>query len=243
MTNKHTIFIADLHLGPAEPKVVNLFLKFLEGIAPQTEALYILGDLFKFWVGDDDTSEFNEQIKTALKTLNQKIPIYLMPGNRDFVLGQAFAKASGCTLLPDPCKIDLYNQPTLLTHGDILCTKDIKHCFFRAITRLPFAIAIFLKLPLKFRIWLASNIQKYSAKTKLSKNKNTLLPQINAVKKLMIKYNTNQIIHGHIHNVEVANFTINNQKMSRTSLGEWNDTGGSVLIYYPNGQYKFKNFK
>jgi UDP-2,3-diacylglucosamine hydrolase len=241
--NKHTIFIADLHLSPAEPKTVNLFFKFFEGIAPQTEALYILGDLFKFWVGDDDTSEFNEQIKTALKTLSHKIPIYLMPGNRDFILGQYFAKACGCTLLPDPCKIDLYNKPTLLTHGDILCTKDIKHCFFRAITRLPFAIAIFLKLPLKFRIWLASNIQKYSAKTKLTKNKNSLLPQINAAKKLMTKYNTSQIIHGHIHNVETEEFTLNNQKMLRLSLGEWNDAGGSVLIYYPDGQREFKSFK
>ena len=241
--NKHTIFIADLHLSPAEPKVVNLFFKFLESITPQSEALYILGDLFKFWVGDDDTSEFNEQIKQALKALSHKTPIYLMPGNRDFVLGQTFAKTSGCTLLPDPCKIDLYNKPTLLMHGDILCTKDIKHCFFRAITRLPFAITVFLKLPLKFRIWLASNIQKYSAKTKLSKNKNTLLPQITTIKKLMTKYNTSQIIHGHIHNVEVEEFTLNTQKMNRISLGEWTDAGGSVLIYYPDGQYEFKSFK
>lgn len=241
--NKHTIFIADLHLSPTEPKVSALFFEFIEEVAPSTEALYILGDLFKFWVGDDDTSEFNEQIKMELKTLSRKIPIYLMPGNRDFILSQAFAKACGCTLLPDPCKIDLYKKPTLLAHGDILCTKDTKHRLFRAITHLPFAIAMFLKLPLQFRIWLASNLQKHSAKTKLSKNKNILLPQITAINKLMTRYNTNQIIHGHIHNVEVEKFTIGDRKMNRISLGEWTNVAGSVLVYYQDGQYEFKSFK
>lgn len=237
--NNYTIFIADLHLSPTEPKITGLFIKFAKEIAPQADALYILGDLFKFWAGDDDNSAFNKQIKLTLKTISNKIPVYLMPGNRDFILGKNFAKESGCILISDPYKIDLYNKPTLLTHGDILCTKDTKHNIFRAITRLPHGIAIFLKLPLKFRIWLASRIQKYSAKTKLSKNKNCLLPQIIAIKKLINNYNSNQIIHGHIHKIEEAEFTINNQKIKRISLGEWNDSG-NILIYYQNGQYEFK---
>ena len=186
--NNHIIFIADLHLSPTQPKVTNLFFKFIEDTAPKADALYILGDFFKFWVGDDDRSIFNEQIKKALKTISSKIPVYLMPGNRDFILGQTFAKESGCILISDPYKIDLYNKPTLLTHGDILCSKDMKHCIFRTITRFPHGIAIFLKLPLKFRTWLASSIQKYSAKTKLSKDKSTLLPQTSTIKKLMVKF-------------------------------------------------------
>ncbi|CAL7964176.1 UDP-2,3-diacylglucosamine hydrolase [Gammaproteobacteria bacterium] len=239
--NNYTIFIADLHLSTTQPKVTNLFFKFIEDIAPKADSLYILGDFFKFWVGDDDRSVFNERIKKALKTISSKIPVYLMPGNRDFILDQTFAKESGCILIPDPYKIDLYNRPTLLTHGDILCTKDIKHRVFRTITRFPHGIAIFLKLPLKFRIWLASSIQKYSAKTKLFKDKNTLLPQTNTIKKLMAKFAASQIIHGHIHRTWEDEFTINNQKMRRISLGEWTNSG-SILIYYQNGQHEFKNF-
>lgn len=240
--NNYTIFIADLHLSPTQPIVTNLFLKFIKDITPKADALYILGDFFKFWAGDDDNSRFNEQIKQALQAISSKIPVYLMPGNRDFILGQTFAKESGCILIPDPYKIDLYSKPTLLTHGDILCTKDIKHRFFRAITRLPYGITIFLKLPLKFRIWLASTIQEYSAKTKLLKNKNILQPQPDTIKKLMTKFATKQIIHGHIHRVEENEFVINGQNMKRLSLGEWNDSAGSILIYHQNGQYKFKSF-
>ena len=132
----HTAFISDLHLSPTEPKTVELFFKFLKELSPQTEALYILGDFFKFWSGDDDRSEFNEKIKEALKTASAKIPVYFMPGNRDFILGEVFTKESGCTLLPDPYKINLYNRPTLLTHGDILA-HDIKHRAFRFIIRFP----------------------------------------------------------------------------------------------------------
>ncbi|EKE00650.1 MAG: UDP-2,3-diacylglucosamine hydrolase [uncultured bacterium] len=237
--SNYTIFISDLHLSPTEPEITNLFLKFIEDISPTTDALYILGDFFKFWVGDDDTSVFNEQIKKALQLASSKTTIYLMSGNRDFILGQTFAKESGCILITDPYKIDLYQRPTLLTHGDILCTKDIKHRMFRAITRIPCGISIFLKLPLTIRTWFARNLQKYSAKTKLSKDKNTMLPQISAIRKLMVKFDCNQIIHGHTHIIETEEFTVNDQKMRRISLGEWTDHG-SILIYHSDGQYEFK---
>jgi UDP-2,3-diacylglucosamine hydrolase len=108
----------------------------------------------------------------------------------------------------------------VLTHGDILCTKDTKHRIFRAITRIPFGIKLFLKFPFKFRFWLASNIQKHSAKTKLSKDKSIMLPQTNAVKKLLLQFNSKQIIHGHIHLVEIEELDVNGEKMKRISLGE-----------------------
>ena len=237
--NNQIIFIADLHLSPTTPKLTSLFDKFITDIAPKADALYILGDLFKFWAGDDDCSAFNEQIKSALKSLN--IPKYLMPGNRDFLLGQTFATASGCTLLSDPSIINLYNQPTLLTHGDILCTKDLKHRIFRSITRLPYGIMTFLMLPLRLRIWLASNIQKYSAKTKLTKNKNILLPQISAMQKLSTRFHAKQLIHGHIHYPEIKEFTVASQKIRRIALGAWDDYG-NILSYYPNQQCEFKSF-
>jgi UDP-2,3-diacylglucosamine hydrolase len=239
--NNHTIFISDLHLSPTEPKITILFFKFLKELTPQTEALYILGDFFKFWAGDDNRSAFNEEIKRALKTTSIKIPIYFMPGNRDFILGEVFAKESGCTLIPDPYKINLYNRPTLLTHGDIL-SHDIKHRAFRIIIRFPYGIKLFLKLPLKIRIKIARTIQKYSARVKLTTNNKEFAPQPNIIKKFMNQFNTNQLIHGHTHKVATKDFSLDGQPMRRISLGAWDNNHGSILLYYPDGQFEFKNF-
>jgi UDP-2,3-diacylglucosamine hydrolase len=239
--NNNTVFISDLHLNPTESKITNLFLKFLENIASQTDALYILGDLFKFWAGDDDNSSFNEQIKQALKITSAKIPVYLMPGNRDFILGQIFAKETGCILLTDPCKIDLYNRPTMLTHGDIL-SHDIKHRAFRVIIRFPHGVKLFLKLPLKMRIRIASAIQKWSARNKLTTDNKEFQPQANAIKNLTTRFNVVQLIHGHTHNIATEEFNIGAQQMRRISLGEWSSDCGSILIYQQDGQFEFKKF-
>lgn len=220
---KHTLFTSDAHLSPTEPETAQLFLNFLKNVDPQADALYILGDLFKFWVGDDDRSEFNETIKLALKKLSAKIPIYLMPGNRDFTLGQVFAAESGCILLPDPYVINLHGTKIILTHGDILCTKDKMHGIFRKIIRLPFGINLFLKLPIKFRIWLASKIQSYSAKAKLKKSKNSMSVQPDAVQKILAKYNATKLIHGHTHYLEITE--------NRIALDEWRNAKTNVLIY------------
>lgn len=229
---KNTLFTSDAHLSPTEPEIAKLFLNFLENIDEQTDALYILGDLFKFWVGDDNASEFNKTIKQALKKLSAKIPIYLMPGNRDFTLGQTFTKESGCVLIPDPYVINLYGIQTVLTHGDILCTKDKMHCLFRKIIRIPFGINLFLKLPIKFRIWLASKIQSYSAKTKLKKAKNSMLVQPDAIQDLLIRHKAAKLIHGHTHCMETTE--------NRTALGEWRENKTNILSCCPNGDVILK---
>ena len=236
---RHTIFISDLHLSSTTVQTTELFVKFLEEIAIKADALYILGDLFQFWAGDDDHSPFNGQIKNALKAVGRQIPVYLMPGNRDFLLGERFAKESGCILIPDPYVIDLYGKKTVLTHGDILCTKDPKYWMFRKIIRFPFGLQIFLKLPLKFRVWFASKIQKYSAKTKSTKSKEVLAVQDTETKKLLNKFNAAQVIHGHIHIVEIAELIIDTKKAQRISLGEW-DKQSSILFYYDNHDFEFK---
>jgi UDP-2,3-diacylglucosamine hydrolase len=238
--NNRIVFISDLHLSPAEPKISNLFLKFLEDLASQADALYILGDLFKFWAGDDDNSVFNEQIKQALKIASAKIPVYIMPGNRDFILGQVFARETGCILIHDPHKITLYHKPTILTHGDLL-SHDIKHRAFRALVRLPHGIKLFLKLPLKMRIRIASAIQKWSARNKLTTDNKEFQPQTNAIKSFMARFNAVQLIHGHTHNIATEEFNFGAQQMRRISLGGWNDCG-SVLIYQQDGQFEFKRF-
>jgi UDP-2,3-diacylglucosamine hydrolase len=236
-----TLFIADLHLSPSEPEVAKLFCQFLE-TAVTADALYILGDLFKFWIGDDDHNEFNEQIKAALKKIGAKIPVYLMPGNRDFLLGEDFAKASNCTLIADPNKINLYGRPTVLTHGDILCTKDIKLKVFRKIIRIPAGLKLFLKLPLAMRHWMASTIQAHSARAKKFKPKKNLVPQIDTINNLLEKFNSTQIIHGHTHDSETEEYNLNNQKIRRISLGEWTATG-NILIYNSDGTFSFQDFQ
>ena len=229
--DNHTIFISDLHLCSTAPEVTKLFLQFAQTITPETDALYILGDLFQFWAGDDNCSPFNEQIKDLLKKISGKIPVYLMPGNRDFLLGEVFAKESGCILLADPCAINLYGKTTLLTHGDILCTKDIKYRMFRSFIRIPYGIKIFMNLPLGVRLWIANNMQKYSSKTKPLKNKNILAAQPEATKKLLTKFNSKQIIHGHTHIAEIEEFVMDAERARRISLGEW-DKQADILIYH-----------
>lgn len=235
---RYTIFISDLHLSSTAPETTKIFFKFLDEISEKVDALYILGDLFNFWVGDDDRSIFNEQIKNALKKTSGKIPIYLMPGNRDFLLAKVFAKESGCILITDPYKIDLYNKKTLLTHGDILCTSDIRYRIFRKIIRVPYGIKIFLKLPLVPRLWFASKIQKYSAMIRKSKSKEILEAKTEEAKKILDKLSLEQIIHGHIHIAESEELIMEKKTVRRISLGEWYRQG-NILIYHSNHNFEF----
>lgn len=236
-----TIFISDLHLSETAPGTAELLFEFADKIVSQQElqidALYILGDLFQYWGGDDDGSPFNEQIKTAIKKISSTIPVYIMPGNRDFLVGEKFANDCGAVLISDPRPIDLYGKITLLTHGDILCADDWKYRIFRTIIRIPYGIKAFLKLPLTVRLSVAHCIQQYSSKTKGLKNKLCLMPQLAAIQKLLIAYGAEQIIHGHIHIAESADIPLpyqHQQNAKRISLGEWTDKK-SVLICYPNG--------
>jgi len=128
----HTLFISDLHLDASRPAITELFLTFLRTEATQAHALYILGDLFEAWIGDDDPAPEHQTVIAALHELNaQGVELYFMHGNRDFLIGADFAAHSGCTLLADPTLIDLYGTPTLLMHGDTLCTDDIAYQNFR----------------------------------------------------------------------------------------------------------------
>ena len=236
--SNHTIFIADLHLSQDIPKTKEIFDRLVNEITEETDALYILGDLFQFWVGDDDRSFFNEEVKITLKKISNKTPIYLMNGNRDFLLDGTFSEESGCILISDPFAFDLYGKRTLLTHGDLLCTKNVKYRLFRFLIRIPFGLKIFLKFPLKFRTWFARNLQKYSAKSKKKKSKKTLAPQLTAAKKLLTNFKAQQIIHGHIHIEETEEFTFNNKKSIRISLGEWSNKG-RLLIYKKDHSFGF----
>lgn len=233
-----TIFISDLHLANNQPKTAQLFFDFLEHNIVDSDALYILGDLLQFWLGDDDNSSFNIKIKETLKKASAKVPIFIMAGNRDFLLGEKFANESGCRLISDPSVIDLYGRKTVLTHGDLLCSKDKRYLVFRKMIRFPFGIKLFLKLPLKIRLWVAQNMQKYSTKSKAKKDRKILAVGPEDVNKLLDSFNAPQLIHGHIHIAESEDFINNAKKARRISLGEW-DSRASILVYHNNHNFDF----
>ena len=231
----YTLFISDLHLDPLKPRSTELFKAFMEEKAPNADALYILGDFFEYWIGDDDRSTFNEQIKTWLRTATQRgLPIYLMHGNRDFLISSGFAREAGIRLIEDPTVISLYDRPTLLMHGDSLCTLDIEHQAFRRKTHHPFLCAAVLWLPLWVRRRFA---QLYRQKSQ--QRQATLMPTImdvtpQEVVRIMRDKEVDLLIHGHTHHPAIHPLSLNQTAAYRVVLGAWYEKG-SALSYHSNG--------
>lgn len=235
--NNTTLFVADLHLQVKEKRSTELFLTFLKK-AFDAEALYILGDFFVLWAGDDDNSLFVQQIKTALKELNlQGVAIYLMPGNRDFLIGEKFVKECGCKLLEDPTVINLYERKTLLTHGDGLTTKEPIYKLFRRITRNKMLWDLFFRLPLGLRKFLAWTIHTISClRIRNFSKAQILLNTKEAVALELQKYDCDQIIHGHIHLPMIIETS--GKKQRHIVLGDW-QSEASVLVYKNDGTTYF----
>jgi UDP-2,3-diacylglucosamine hydrolase len=167
---RHTLFISDLHLEPKRPDITRCFFNFLQNQAPQADALYILGDFFEVWIGDDEDTIFHRSIIAALKQLTDSgLSVYFMRGNRDFLIGQAFIRATGCHLLSDPTRIQLYGKDVLLAHGDALCTADHKHQNFRKYAQNPAYNRFFLWLPLFIRRAISRLLIKAIQKQKLQR--------------------------------------------------------------------------
>lgn len=232
--NKHTLFISDLHLQVSQSKITDIFQYFIENQARKAEAVYILGDLFEVWLGDDDNTPFNNHIKSLLKSLTLRgIPVYIMPGNRDFLLGQDFASQTGCMLISDPLKIELYGKTVLLKHGDDLCTDDIKHIQFRNKTRNKYLQKLFLCLPLFIRRWLAKKIRKISTESNYNKPMDIMDVNPQAVKQAMETAQVSQLIHGHTHRPAIL--------AERIVLAAWHDQG-NALIYWESGEHELIYF-
>ena len=221
-----TLFISDLHLCPERPKITQVFLDFLAQRGRQAQALYILGDFFDAWIGDDAMDDFALSIVQALRSLaDTGVKIYLMPGNRDFLYGKVFSALSGVTLIADPTCIDLYGKPTLLVHGDSLCTEDKSFQVFRYLIRHPLLCKIFLGLSLNFRTRFAANLRHKS--TDANKHKTAYLMDVSqqSVEKMMRRYQAIQLIHGHTHNPKVYDFNIDHHPARRIVLGAWENNG------------------
>lgn len=228
-----TLFISDLHLE--ESQGCTRFLEFINRDASQADALYILGDLFEVWVGDDDQSPFNQQIQSALYQLHQrKIPIFLLPGNRDFLLGSAFAKTTGCQILTDPCVIQLYGRPTLLLHGDLLCTQDHAYLAFREQAREPQYQQFFLQKPLSERKAIANQLRMASQQHTQNADEVIMDATPSEIPRLIKQYQVSQMIHGHTHRPSIHYFDMEQTTPLRhIVLCDWH-THGNALFYTPD---------
>ncbi|MBZ0087005.1 MAG: UDP-2,3-diacylglucosamine diphosphatase [Thermomonas sp.] len=226
-----TLFISDLHLDSTRPDMTGLFGQFLDGEARSADALYILGDLFEAWVGDDDPSETGAFVAQRLKALTQAgVPAYFIRGNRDFLLGDPYAARCGMTVLDDPTVIDLYGTPTLILHGDLLCTDDTAYQQFRTQTRAPQWQAQFLAQPLAARLAFAEQARAASraryGELQASGQSETITDVTPAtVQGWFARYGVTRMIHGHTHRPAIHD---EGNGHTRIVLGDWY-TQGSVL--------------
>jgi len=229
-----TWFIADLHLSPARPDITALFLQFLRQQAPNADALYILGDLFDAWIGDDDNSDFAQSIQAALAELTQQgVAVYFIAGNRDFLIGPSFAKRTGVTLLTEASVIDLYGCRTLIMHGDSLCTDDVSYQRFRRIIRHPWLTKLLLRLPLAWRMRIANKLRANSATQKPLTDAQLKIMDVNqcAVEEAMQQHQVQWLIHGHTHRPNIHQVTLANQALAqRIVLGDWYQQGSWLAV-------------
>lgn len=241
LMKNHTLFISDVHLRPSHKELTNRFAYFIQHQADQADALYILGDFFHRWIGDDDHNPFHDYIISLLKKISSNIPVYFMHGNHDFIIGNQFAKSTGITLIPDPSIIQLYDQKILLTHGDSLCTLDKKHQFYRKLYRNKGIKKILMLTPLRFRQNIAVNLRKKSITRTRDLPMHILDVKPESVVNLMKKFKTNILIHGHTHRPNIHEITIDNKIAHRIVLGDWHRQG-NYLIFQDNGSYELRHF-
>lgn len=230
-----TLFIADLHLQTEEPAITAGFLRFLQGDARHADALYILGDLFEAWIGDDDPNPLHRDIASALKALvNSGVPCFFIHGNRDFLLGKRFARDCGMTLLAEETVLDLYGRKVLIMHGDTLCTDDTGYLAFRAKVHTPWIQTLFLALPLFIRSRIAAKMRAGSKAANSSKSMTIMDVNPQAVVSVMEKHHVQWLIHGHTHRPDVHHLTVNGEPAQRVVLGAWH-TEGSMVKVTPEG--------
>ncbi|AUO65438.1 MULTISPECIES: UDP-2,3-diacylglucosamine diphosphatase [Citrobacter] len=226
-----TLFIADLHLCTEEPAITAGFLRFLAGEARQADALYILGDLFEAWIGDDDPNPLHREIAAAIKAVvDSGVSCFFIHGNRDFLIGKRFARESGMTLLPQEKVLNLYGRRVLILHGDTLCTDDAGYQAFRAKVHQRWLQTLFLALPLCIRKRVAARMRADSKAANRSKSLEIMDVNKHAVIAEMEKHHVQWLIHGHTHRPDVHPLTANGEPAFRVVLGAWHHEGSMVKV-------------
>ena len=225
------LLISDLHLEEERPDITRAFLHFLDTRARQAEALYILGDFFEVWIGDDAMSPFQHGIAGALRRLSDSgTRIYLMHGNRDFLLGKAFCREAGCTLLGEPHTVELAGEKVLLMHGDSLCTRDIGYQKMRRLLRNPLSLFILRNLPLNTRHQLARKLRSESRSQTRMKASDIVDVTPDEVQRVMGRYGVKTLIHGHTHRPDVHALQVDGQPARRIVLGDWDKYGWALQV-------------
>ncbi len=228
------LFVSDLHLDNKRPHIIAAFCRFLQEVS-DTDALYILGDLFEYWIGDDDPAVGLQSAINSLRDLSLSgIPVFFIHGNRDFLVGNAFANSTHCKILPEETIVELYGTPTLIMHGDTLCTDDIAYQKYRAKARNKWIQKTLLLLSVKQRLKIAERLRNKSITATQGKPSYIMDVNQNAVEQVMLNHNVQCLIHGHTHRPSIHDFTINGKAYKRIVLGDWYEQG-SVLRCTPNG--------
>jgi UDP-2,3-diacylglucosamine hydrolase len=230
-----TLFVSDLHLDATRPDIGAQFLGFLKSEALTADALYILGDLFESWIGDDDPNTHYAAIKAALGGLaGHGVPVYFMHGNRDFMIGEQFALETGVEILADPTVRDISGQRVLLSHGDAYCTDDEQYQAIRRMTRDPKWQQAMLQKPIAERQAIAAQARADSAAHGSTIDEKISDVNPHAIESVMAKHRVNLMLHGHTHRPAVHELTVTGRPARRIVLGDWYEQG-SVVRWDENG--------
>ena len=248
-----TRLISDLHLHPGAPDVSAGFLHWLEEQSSGSDALYLLGDIFEAWIGDDlldlagadptGNADLAARVARALKQLaDNGTAVYLMHGNRDFLLGERFAAEAGATLLPDPSVVELGGNPVLLMHGDSLCTRDEAYQAFRTQARHPLWQEQVLSMPLRERIALAKQLREQSGEAISNKAEDIMDVTPDEVAKAMAEHGVTLLIHGHTHRPGVHHLEVDGEPATRLVLGDWRPDKGWEIVVEDDGEPQLRDF-
>ena len=232
-------FLSDTHLSPEFPDIYDKFVRYLKSIQASADELYILGDLFDYWIGDDgiDLLGHNRAADALADLAASSTKISVMHGNRDFLIGQQFIDQISASLIPDPTTIELNGQTVLLMHGDSLCTDDIEHQEYRKTVLSPHWQESVLKLPVSERLSQAQYMRSESKKNKKAKTSVLMDVNDNTVKETMKEFDVRTLIHGHTHRPAVHNFTLNGKKATRYVLGDWGRGFDAVIRFDGSGTF------
>lgn len=250
---RHTYFISDVHLNPGQPQRTQAFLSWCKRQALEADAVYILGDFFDAWIGNDDVNAFTQEVKQGLKQLSDSgVKVYFLCGNHDFLIDQAFARDTGLALLDDPSCIELYGERVLLTHGDFMCSDDRLHLLFRRLGQIKLLRALYLALPLSWRRGIARYLQRHSQGH--IHEKNTYILDVNAatVVQWFKRHKVRYMIHGHTHKPEIHQVVLTHPSsdsnsepstLADTTIGQRCVLGcwyfnAEILVWYEDGSHK-----
>ncbi len=225
-------FISDLHLDPGRPDIADRFHAFLAGIEDRLDVLFILGDLFEYWVGDDgiDRCGYRDYVAALASAADRLDGLHLMHGNRDFLMGEALCRETGCTLVADPCVADIGGLRVLLAHGDAYCTDDIGHMSFRGQVRQAAWQLEFLSQPLTERLDFARRARAASELGKAEKSMQIMDVNRNAVEQALEQSGVRLMIHGHTHRPGLHRYRIGGRERLRAVLGAWFDQVSSMTL-------------